>query len=564
MSELWEKFSSERKSLQAAGELPPFMETAGYSMFIKKYVEVGQTVKQRYEKIAAHAGKIAEELYGEPESGETWEEKFFEAIWKGWLSPSTPVLANLGTERGMAVSCESSYIEDSVYGFYDSLKEAAVLTQQGFGTSAYLGDIRPRGSKFSDNGKANGIVPIIKNFVEMTNQVSQGSTRRGSWAGYVEIEHDDFDELSDHILREPGNLNIGWIFTDEFIGKLKSGDKEAIRRYQKVLKIRAILGKGYIWKVDAVNRQNPEAYRRNGLLNKSSNLCSEIALFSDADHSYTCVLSSVNISKYDEWKGTDLIFVGTVFLDCIAEDFKRRGSKVRGLEKAIRYTEKARSLGLGVMGYHEYLQVNTIPFESDEAREFNKRFFSEMRSECERASRWMADKAGSPEWCEGTGFRNTHFMAVAPTMSTALIVGGTSQGIEPFVANVWNQSTAAGEVARINPALLDLMKEYGVYNQKTIDDIIADQGSVQNQDWLSDEEKKVFITAYEINQEEIIQQASDRQQFIDQGQSLNLFFDANESPARISKIHSKALIDPYIKGLYYLRSRAGLQASQKR
>ncbi|WP_394619003.1 ribonucleotide reductase N-terminal alpha domain-containing protein [Lentzea sp. JNUCC 0626] len=558
---IWESLSAERKALQAAGEIPPFMTTAGYSMFVKKYIEMDGTVKSRYEKIARTAADIADELYPRT-GGEGWYDAFFEVIWKGWLSPSTPVLANLGTDRGLPVSCEGSYIEDSVWGFYDTLKEAALLSQQGFGTSAYLGDIRPRGAKFSDNGKANGVVPVFQNFVEMTNQISQGSTRRGSWAGYLPVDHDDFFELADLIFREPANKNVGWIFTQDFIDRLVSGDADALARYKRVLKIRAVLGKGYIWKVDTVNDLQTESYKANGLANKASNLCSEITLFSDEDHSYTCVLSSLNLATYREWEGTDVAFTATVFLDAVAEAFLRRAREIRGLERAIRYTEKARSLGLGVMGYHDMLQQRMIAFESPEAREINKAVFASIAEQANRASVWMGEVAGVPEWCVGR--RNSHLMAVAPTMSTALIVGGTSQGIEPFVANVWNQTTSAGEMARANPNLVSLMKERDVYTSETIDDIVDNDGSVQHVDWLKDEEKSVFKTAYEIDQEVILTQAADRQRFIDQSQSLNLFFNADATPQEISRIHKKALLDPYIKSLYYMRSRAGVQASKQR
>jgi ribonucleoside-diphosphate reductase alpha chain len=560
-SKQWEILSNERKALQVDGTVPAFMTTAGYAMFKGKYTEGGNTVRNRYETIAATAGDIADEMYPR-EDGTSWTGHFFEAIWNGWLSPSTPVLANLGTTRGMPVSCEGSYVEDSVWGFYDTLKEAAILSQHGFGTSAYLGDVRARGEKFSDNGKANGVVPVFLDFVTMTNNISQGATRRGSWAGYLPVDHDDFFELVDLIFREPANKNIGWIFSQDFIDRMMKGDPDAIARYQKVLHLRAVLGKGYIWKVDTVNEAQTESYKANGLKNKASNLCSEITLFSDEDHSYTCVLSSLNLSTYEEWKNTDVVFTSTVFLDAVCEAFLRAAREIRGLERAVRYTEKARSLGLGVMGYHDYLQKQSVAFESDKAADLNKEIFEAISVQANAASVWMGEVAGIPEWCVGR--RNSHLMAIAPTMSTALIVGGTSQGIEPYVANVWNQTTSAGEMARANPNLVGLMKDRGVYDQAHIDDIIDNEGSVQHVDWLTDHEKAVFKTGYEIDQSILLDRASDRQVFIDQGQSLNLFFQADATPQYISQIHRQALLDPHIKGLYYVRSRAGVQASKKK
>lgn len=556
----WESIHAQRKAGQSVGTVPDFMTTAGYAMFMAKYAVGGQTVRERYQAIARTAGDLADELYPR-DDGQSWTDHFFEAIWRGWLSPSTPVLANLGTDRGLPVSCEGSYVEDSVWGFYDTLKEAAIMSQNGFGTSAYLGDIRPRGARFSDNGRANGVVPVFSNFVEMTNQISQGSTRRGSWAGYLPVDHPDFAELADLVFREPANKNVGWIFTQEFIDRMLAGDQEALERYQRVLKIRVVLGKGYIWKVDTVNAAQTESYKAHGLTNKASNLCSEITLFSDEEHSYTCVLSSLNLSTYDEWRERDVVFSATVFLDAIAEAFLRKARTIRGLERAVRYTEKARSLGLGVLGYHDYLQQRMVPFESDEAASLNNDIFERISTSADAASRWMAERTGVPQWCVGR--RNSHLMAIAPTMSTAVIVGGTSQGIEPYVANVWNQTTAAGEMPRANRNLVRLMKERGVHDQAHIDDIIDHGGSVQHVDWLNDHEKDVFKTGYEIDQEILIDRASERQVHIDQSQSLNLFFQADATPAYISKIHKKALLDPNLKSLYYLRSRAGIQASKQ-
>lgn len=557
----WEALSTERKALQAEGTVPAFMTTAGYSMFRSKYTVAGQTIRQRYQTIASTAGALADEMYPRADAT-SWSDHFFTAIWNGWLSPSTPILANLGTDRGLPVSCEGSYVEDSVWGFYESLKEAAILSQNGFGTSAYLGDIRPRGARFSDNGKANGVVPVFCNFVEMTNQISQGATRRGSWAGYLPVDHPDFYELADLIFREPANKNVGWIFTQDFIDRMLAGDQDALERYQRVLKIRVVLGKGYIWKVDTVNALQTESYRANGLQNKASNLCSEITLFSDEEHSYTCVLSSLNLSTYDEWKDHDTAYVATVFLDAVAEAFLRKARTIRGLERAVRYTEKARSLGLGVLGYHDYLQRRGLPFESDKAAALNRDIFEHISTRANAASEWMGQVAGIPEWCVGR--RNSHLMAIAPTMSTAVIVGGTSQGIEPYVANVWNQTTSAGEMPRANGNLVELMKDRGVYDQIHIDDIIDNGGSVQHVDWLDDHEKEVFRTGYEIDQEILIERAAERQVFIDQSQSLNLFFPADASPQYISRIHKLALLDPRLKSLYYLRSRAGIQASKQK
>jgi ribonucleoside-diphosphate reductase alpha chain len=290
--------------------------------------------------------------------------------------------------------------------------------------------------------------------------------------------------------------------------------------------------------------------------------CTEITLFSDDEHTYTCVLSSLNLAKYDEWKDTDTIFVSSVFLDCVASEFISIGKKIKGLEKAVRFTEKSRALGLGVMGFHTYLQLNMIPFESIEAHFKNAEIFKKIKEESEKATRWMAEAFGEPEWCRGYNRRNSHLLAVAPTLSTAGIMGGVSQGIEPVYKNVYVQGSAAGEMNRINPVFLELLKEKGIYDDKHINEVINLNGSVQDVEWLNEEEKKVFKTAFEIDQKVIVRLASVRQQFIDQAQSINLFFSSDESEEYISEVHQMAFNDPLIKSLYYIRSESGVQASK--
>lgn len=556
-----EQMSAERKTLQEKGEVPSWYTTSGYVMFMDKYVSPGKTLKDRYQEIADSAGNLAAEMYGE-ECGEgSWSQRFFDVMWRGWLSPSTPVLINMGTDRGTPVSCSGGCVTDSIDGFYTARHETAILTKNGFGTSAYLGAIRPRGSGISVGGSALGVMPVLKGFVQDMNDVSQGSHRRGAWAGYLPVEHGDFNEVADYLLSQPDQLNFGWLISDEFLEKLNSGDKDAIAKYQKILKIRKTNGKGYMVFIDKMNRLAPKEFAENGLTIKASNLCSEVALPSDSEHSYTCVLSSLNAAHYDDWKATDLIFVATVFLDCVAESFIRIARGKRGLTNTVRFTQKARALGLGLMGFHTYVQKQRWAWDDLKTAYFNQELFELMRDESLKASEYMASVAGSPEWCKGSGRRNLTLLAVAPNMSTALICGGVSQGIEPVVANVWNQGSQSGEMERINPVLLDIMKERGVYTPSTIQEIINDNGSVGQVSWLSDQEKRVFRTAFEIDQEVILRLASQRQKFIDQGQSLNLFFAADADPKYLSKIHRMAAEDPYIKALYYCRSQAGVRAS---
>lgn len=555
----YEQLSAERKELQARGEVPEWYTTAGYQLFTEKYTLPGQSLKERYEQIAEAAGEIADELYPS-EDGQPWAKAFFTMIWKGWLSPATPVLTNLGLSRGTPVSCSGLPVADSISGFYKARYETAMLTKYGFGTSAYVGDIRGRGSDISVGGKASGVLPVIRGFVQDMSDVSQGNTRRGAWAGYLEVDHPDFNEVIDYLYNNPDNFNMGWIITDAFMARLNAGDKDAIARYKKIMKTRTVTGKGYMFFRDKVNRMAPNELAEHDLTIHASNLCSEIALPSDEDHTFTCVLSSMNAAKYAEWKDTDAVFVSTVFLDCVAEAFLRQARSIEGMEKAVRFTEKSRALGLGLLGFHTYVQMQGWALDDLRVMYFNAELFKGIQDQAMKASVWMSKQTEEPEWVNGR--RNLTLMAVAPNMSTATICGGVSQGIEPVVANVYNQGSQAGEVERINPVLLDLMKERDVYSQDTIWSIINNRGSVQHVSWLTDEEKRVFRTAFEVDQAVLIRLASQRQNWIDQGQSLNLFFAAEEDPKYISQIHRMAAEDPNIKALYYMRSQAGVQASK--
>ena len=385
--------------------------------------------------------------------------------------------------------------------------------------------------------------------------------RRGSWAGYLPIDHDDFGEVSDLLEKEPDDLNIGWNVNDDFIQRLNDKDKDATTRFKKALKIKMVTGKGYFFFPDKANRKLPEYYP---IPVKASNLCSEIILPSDSEHTFTCVLSSMNVAKYDEWKDTDAVFTATVFLDCVASEFIERARNIKGLENAVRFTEKARALGLGVAGFHTYLQSKGIPLDSLDAVYFNQELFEKLDKESLAASMWMAEEGWTaPEWSDGT-VRNCSRLAVAPTKSTALIMGGISEGINPDPAFVYTQNTAGGEVARISPILLEVMKTKGVFNKGTVQDIIDNFGSVQHVDWLTEEEKKVFRTAFEYDQKVLVRLASQRAKYLDQWQSLNLFFAAGEDPQYIADVHKTAFEDENILALYYVYSRAGVQASKDR
>lgn len=898
MVDIYEQLSEERKKGQAEGKYPPWFTTGGYQLFKEKIEYEADGYNEQIRRIADHMAQYAESFL-EPSHpmydrivenhGDNWADCFYSIFNKGDSSPSSPLASNGGTDRGSPVSCSGSDIPNSVEGFYDGYKEAALLSKEAFGTSANLSNIQARGTVTGKGFKASGSLPVLRAFQQTARDISQGSVRRGSWAGYLEIDHGDFDEWADGLHKNHQGQNIGWIITKKFIQKLQDNDEEAHRRWAKALYIKMKTGKGYFWKIDHVNEQQPQMYKDLGLSNKASNLCvapetliltdtgyhpiadlegesvsvwnglewsdvevsktgeqknllkvvtdsgytlectpyhkfyvqntyhgkpeekraneltagdklikfnlpivqggkvldkaytngfysadgcafggkqivylyhdkqdliehiegvynvnaqpkqqrtvlrckgledkffvpnsdytiesrlkwlagymdgdgsiyhngtnqqlvgcsvefeflremqlmlqtmgveskiqvmdeggirqlpkndgsgengdylckmswriiinsnglyklhqlgidfkrletverkpqrsashfikvievvdegrvddtycftehkrgmgmfggiltgqcTEIVGHSDEDHTYSCVLMSQNATRFDQYKDTGSTFISTVMLDCVASDFIVRGKEIGGLEKVVRFTEKARMLGLGLMGFHSDLQNKNIAFESFEAHMRNNEIFSHQKRETEEASKWMAGAWGEPEWCKGYGVRGTHNRAVAPTMGNATLCGQISQGIEPWLANIFVQPTSAGEMLRINPALIRLVEGKGRKMTKPLIRSIVDKlGSVQHLDWLDDHEKLVFRTAFEIDQRSILRLAAARQRFIDQGQSLNLFFSAEEDEAYIAEIHKEFLLDPVLKGLYYIRSSSGVMAAK--
>lgn len=546
--------SAERKKMQEEDKLPQHWSTASWQMFKEKYLYKADHPREQYQRIATT-------LAMHTPNPEEWKEKFFDVMWKGWLSPSTPILSNTGTSRGLPVSCAGTYFPDSIDGIYKSKHEIAILTKQGFGTSGYFGDIRPRGTPISTGGKSSGVMPVIEGIVKDMEYVAQGTTRRGSCATYLPISHGDFGEVCDYLSAHPDGLNIGWNWHDTDTTNIKAGDEETNSRFSRMLKTKMVTGKGYMFFPDKANRRRPQMYVDKGLDIKASQLCNEIVLHSDINHTYTCVLASMNLAKWEEWKDTDAVFVSTVFLDCVAQEFINRAKNISGLERAVAFTKKSRALGLGACGLVSLYQDKMLPFESFEAMYLNNEIFRKLQKDSLEASQWIASVWGEPEWCKGYGVANTHRLAVAPTKSSSLIMGGCSEGINPDTAMVFTQRTSAGEIDRVNPYLLKLMKSKGVYTKERIREVREAMGSVQGVEWLTDDEKEVFKTAFEINQYAILQQAEQRGRLLCQWQSLNLFLSADEDEGKIASIHQYAVESEDILGLYYVYSKAGVQAS---
>ena len=528
------------------------------------YLLQGETPKDAYERVAK---TVARRLY-KPELADV----FFDYIWKGWLNLASPVLSNTGTDRGLPISCFGIDVADSVQDIGAKNLEMMLLAKHGGGVGLGINMIRPAGAKITGNGTSDGVVPFCKIYDSTILATNQGSVRRGAASVNINIDHPDFEEWLD--IREPKgdvnrqslNLHQCAVVGDKFMRRLEQGDKEARNRWSKLLRKRKATGEPYVMFKGNVNKNNPEAYKSNGLKVHMTNICSEITLHTDESHSFVCCLSSLNLSRYDEWKDTDLIYHATWFLDGVMEEFIQRAKGLRGFENAIRSANKGRPLGLGVLGWHTYLQDRGIPFEGLSAQYETRKIFSQIKIESERASRDLADLYGEPLWCVGTGMRNTHLRAIAPTVSNSKLAGNVSPGIEPWAANVFTEQSAKGTFIRRNPSLENVLEDNGINTEKVWQQILADGGSVQNIEELNDvlmgdwdePVKNVFKTFKEINQLELVRQAGIRQQYIDQSVSLNLAFPSEATPKWINKIHMEAWKQG-VKTLYYTRTESVLR-----
>lgn len=549
----FEQLSVERKRLQEMGHLPSWYTTQGWQMFKKKYAVAEElAVLGRHRRIAY---TLSRHMKGREVE---WEEKFFNEMWDGILSPSSPAFANTGTDRGMMVACSGQVVSDSVDGFYTALRETALLSKWGFGTSADFSGIRARGTPISKGGEASGAVEVINDFFTAAGKISQGGARRGSIGAYLDIEHGDWDEACDSLAAEPNGKNYGWIIRDSFVDKLKAGDKEANRRWTKALYTKLITGKGYVFCIDKANRHRPQMYKDWGLDIRATNLCSEIMLHSSDDLTYSCILASLNLVHWDRIKNSKSVFIATVFLDCLCQEFIEKSAGIPGLEKVREFTIKGRAIGLGIMGFHTYLQSQNIPYVSLEAQFLSTEIAKHLHDESLRASQWLAQEYGEPEWCKGYGVRNTHRTAYAPTKTTSLLMGGVSESWFPDPGMVFDAGSSVGELRRIPPVFYELMKARGVYSEETVQDIIDHLGSVQHVDWLGDHEKLVFLNGFEMDQHILLRHCSQRQKWTCQGQSLNFYVPEDGSEDLIAELMTLVLLDENVLSQYYIYSRSGV------
>src|SRR6056300_314807 len=520
------------------------------------YLMIGETPKDAYWRVSK---TVARRLY-KPELAE----KFFQYIWDGWLCLASPVLSNTGTDRGLPISCFGIDVGDSIFEIGNKNLEMMLLAKHGGGVGIGVNMIRPAGSKIKQNGTSDGVVPFCKIYDSTILATNQGAVRRGAASVNINIDHDDFEEWLEiretkgDVNRQSLNLHQCAVVGDKFMRKLEQGDAEARSKWSKLIRKRKATGEPYILFKGNTNKSNPKAYKDNGLKVHMTNICSEIVLHTDESHSFVCCLSSLNLAKYDEWKDTNIIYDSIWFLDGVLEEFIQKAKGKIGFENAVRSAEKGRAIGLGVLGWHTYLQEKRIPFEGLFSQYETRKIFSQIKIESERASMDLAEYFGEPLWCAGTGMRNTHLRAIAPTVSNSKLSGNVSPGIEPWAANIFTEQSAKGTFIRKNPTLEKLLEEKGFNNKETWDKILHDGGSVQDLDCLTQEEKDVFKTFKEMNQLELVNQAGIRQQYIDQSVSLNLAFPSEASPKWINKVHMEAW-KKGIKTLYYMRTESVLR-----
>ncbi len=527
------------------------------------YLLQGESPREAYVRVSK---AVARRLY-KPELADT----FFQYIWNGWLCLASPVLSNTGTDRGLPISCFGIDVADSISDIGTKNLEMMLLAKHGGGVGVGINMIRPAGSKITGNGTSDGVVPFCKVYDSTILATNQGSVRRGAASVNINIEHADFDEWLE--IREPKgdvnrqslNLHQCAVVGDKFMRRLEAGDKDARNKWSKLLQKRKATGEPYILFKGNTNKANPDAYKSNSLKVHMTNICSEITLHTDENHSFVCCLSSLNLAKYDEWKNTNLIYDSIWFLDGVMEEFIHRAKGLRGFENSVRSASKGRALGLGVLGWHTYLQEKGIPFEGLLSQYETRRIFSQIKIESDRASRNLAETYGEPLWCVGTGMRNTHTRAIAPTVSNSKLSGNISPGIEPWAANVFTEQSAKGTFIRKNPTLVKFLRKHKLNTEKIWDKILRDGGSVQDLKELDDltftndiPAKEVFKTFKEINQLELVNQAGIRQQYIDQAVSLNLAFPSEATPKWINKVHLDAW-KKGIKTLYYMRTESVLR-----
>lgn len=559
-----------------------FPEWGNNDLYLKtingNYLLKNETPKEMYARIAKTAEKHSKGIYSFRD--------FFDVLWNGWVIPATPVAANFGTDRGLPISCFGGLVGDDLYEIGRKVTEMTMLSKGGGGTAYDVSELRGIGEPIKNGllGYSDGIIPQIHRFDSAILAAKQGDTRKGAAAIYCDAMHPE--SLSFINMRRPRgdinrqnkNIHHGLKCSDEFMNKVDSGDEKAREIWKHSLITRVETGEPYIMYTDNANKNLRPGYALHNLTVKHSQLCTEIFLPTDPRHTFVCCLSAMNLAKFDEWKDTKAVKIAITLLDAVIEEFLIKATSTfinedgemelvhKGIEDAVRFAKKSRALGLGALGWHSFLQSKRIPFIGLLANSFTKNIFGQIKAQAEEASKELAEHLGEPLWCKGTGQRNLNLLAIAPNRGSSKLAGGLSQGVEPYAANAWVDGDAKAMHIRVNPELKKLLQEKGKDTPEIWRDIeegkLSPKGSVAHLDFLTEEEKEVFLTFREINQLELVRQACIRQEYIDQGQSINLRF-AKDAPAKfINQVHMEAWKGG-LKSLYYLRSESTLNADSK-
>lgn len=528
------------------------------------YLSEGETAETRIREIANKAEWYLKDMTLDKTQKSKFDgfaDKFYDYMSRGYYSLASPVWANYGKKRGLPVSCFGSYIDDNMESILYGVAENGMLMKNGGGCSGYFGAVRPRGAPITDQGESSGSVHFMQMYDILASVVSQGSVRRGFFAAYQDIDHPDAEEFLD--IGTEGNpiqgLTTSVVVSDKVIDAVKAGDSEKRRLWAKVLQRRSEIGYPYIMFSDNVNKNKPKVYLDKNMKIHASQMCSEIALPSSVDETFTCVLSSLNLLHWDEIKETDAIEVLIMFLDTVNEEFVRKSEGQEYLKRARRFAMNHRALGAGVLGWHSYLQSKLIGFESSAAAELNREIAATFAERSHAASRELALLLGEPPVLVGYGMRNTTTMAIAPTKSSSFILGQVSQSIEPEFSNCYVKDLAKMKVTIKNPYLKKLLVEKNKDTDTVWESIKIADGSVQHLEFLTQDEKDVFKTFSEIDPYVIIDHAAERQKYIDQSQSLNLMLDPDMSVREINALYLYAH-QKGIKNLYYAYSMSKAQS----
>ena len=522
-------------------------------LFLQRgYLLEGTTALERIRYIAEHA---------ERKLGiEGFADKFYHYMARGYFSLSSPIWSNFGLDRGLPISCFGSYIGDSIHEIMTTTAEVGMMSKIGGGTSAYFGDIRPRGSVIKNNDKSDGSFNFSKLFGTIIDVISQGTSRKGQFAGYIDIEHGDIEEWLD--IHTEGNpiqlMYYGVCVGHDWLESMKAGDPFKRQLWAKLLQRKTETGIPYLFFKDNANAGRPDVYKDKNMTIHASNLCTEIMLPSNSEESFVCCLSSMNLLYFDEWKDTDAPEVLTYFLDVVMSEFIEKSKDIPYLHRANRFATRHRALGLGVLGWHSYLQANNIAFDSFEAMQKNNFIFKTLQQKTLKASQELAARFGEPEILKGYGRRNTTLMSIAPTKSSSFILGSVSPSVEPFKSNYYVKDLAKIKTTYKNPFLVKLLQEKGLDQEEIWESILHNDGSVQHLEQLSEHEKEVFKTFSEISQLSVIQQAAQRQQYIDQGQSINVMIHPATPAKDLNQLYLTAE-ELGLKSIYYQFSMSAAQ-----